>query len=384
MTQVMQIKFNEPVWHDTPYIHPQLRTEVIQDFFDRIELKTQLRTRLAEGSARLTLIQGERRSGKTSMLRLLEYDLKMKPNGDFLPLWLPWQGVDSRDSLANELLESCAFELDMDLPFFVPDGFISDEIVVSALGQLAAESGKTIVFFIDEFDSIVEQSPITEGVGILKLINALITTNFPLNLVMTLVKIPDTASNQMFSKSKTWSLEPFPLEDMKVMLKALMSISGKDLSLSLLPELYRLSGGWPYFAKLLLMSLIGQEESSDLKAALESTIEHPLLERVMDHIYSKHFSWHEQRVVLRLAMSDRQALTAAVLADEAETELAVSNLIQRHYLSRLPNGDICFRIGLLSHWFPQWIRFQEEVETHTNSNPTTGDNLLPLHPGTAS
>lgn len=363
MTQVMQIKFNEPVWHDTPYLHPQLRTETIEDFFDRIELKDQLRTRLSKEDACLTLIQGERRSGKTSLLRLLEHDLKNNPH--FLPLCLPWQGITSRDSLVNELLESCAFELDVDIPFF-PEGSVSDEVFLSALGQLTRKSDKAIIVFVDEFDSIIEQSLPMEGAKILKLINTFITdTNLPFSLVMTLVKKPDLGEGKAFAQHDMWSLLPFPIEDISLMFSTLLALSDQDPKINLIPEIYQLSGGWPYFAKLLMLCLAEQKKDSwDLTSAATAAVNHPLLERAIDHIYSKHFTWQEQSVMLMLALDKGTLSAEAVLAGGVEMETAVSRLIQRNYLKKHANGDIRFRIGLLNYWFPQWIRFHEEVEAH--------------------
>jgi hypothetical protein len=366
MTQVMLIKFNEPVWHDTPFLHPQLHTETIEDFFDRTELKNQLRNRLFQENARLTLIQGERRSGKTSLLRLLEHDLKQVQNGQFLPLWLPWQGISSRDSFVDELLESCAFELDVDIPFFVPEGTVCDEIVLSALAQLTHESDKTILVFIDEFDSIIEQSSPAEGAKILKLIHTLINdTSLPFALVITLVKKPDSGGEQAFAHSKTWPLSPFPIEDLALMFKTLLGLSDQDPKTTFIPEVYQLSGGWPYFAKLLMLSLAEQKTDSwDLAAAVDVAVKNPLFERALDHIYTKHFTWYEQGVMLMLALNKGILLTASITAGGEAMETAVSNLIKRNYLKKKANGDICFRIGLLGYWFPQWIRFQEEVEEH--------------------
>lgn len=384
MTRVMQIKFNEPVWHDAPYLHPQLRTKVIQDFFDRSEIKTKLRTCLVEGNSRLTIIQGERRSGKTSLLRLLEHDLKIKSTSRSLPLWLPWQGVVSRDSLVNELLESCAFELDVDLPFFVPEGSVSDSILISALRQLATDAEKTIVVFIDEFDSIIEQSPPAEGVRILQLITNLITAaDLQFNLVMTIVKVPEIDSALTIHQNEIWTLSPFQLQDLEEMVNALLPLPKGKPETNLISDLYDLSGGWPYFAKLLLMCLAEQEEAPfDLKSALSTALEHPLLERALDHIYTKHFSWAEQYVVLALAMNNNPMSVEKILTLKDDLEIAVVTLVQRHFLERLPNGEIRFRIGLLNYWFPQWIRYQEELENHIGRDAMIREDSVTLYEDT--
>ncbi|MCA9924178.1 MAG: ATP-binding protein, partial [Anaerolineales bacterium] len=250
MNNSMGIKFNEVVWHDTAYMHPQLRKEVGPDFFDRTQLKTMLRAALRDEFSSLLIFRGERRAGKSSLLRLLQHDLVHDPDHAFLPLYVPWQTVFSRAELADEILQSISYELDVDLSDEMAAHSIeSDDGFVAALRELTVVSGKTIVICIDEFDSILEHGTDAEQAKILALVDAVAQADrLPVKFLLTLVWLPDVPTNHAMTRITVPRLAPFSQDDLNEMVSELMAWRVHLLTPDVRAELFRLSGGWPYFA----------------------------------------------------------------------------------------------------------------------------------------
>ena len=115
------IKFNEFVWHDKPYYHPQLRTQVPKDFYDRTGEKAVAERILRSlESRRAIIVVGERRAGKTLFLRLMADRLKRDPSGQFLPIIVPWHGIHSCIELFCEMVQGLCFDLNLEMPMLEP------------------------------------------------------------------------------------------------------------------------------------------------------------------------------------------------------------------------------------------------------------------------
>ncbi|KAA3664982.1 MAG: hypothetical protein DWQ04_02955 [Chloroflexi bacterium] len=364
---VMAIKFNEAVWHDTAYLHPQLRKKVGPDFFDRVQIKSKLKAALRDPQQSLVIFQGERRSGKSSLLRLLENDLEQDANGRFLPLRLSWQSITTRSSMIDEILQSLSFELDVDMPDNTVETCItSDERFINLLRTWGIDAKKTIVVCIDEFDSAIHDGNESERIALLNLVDEMArVTALPVKFLFTLVRRPDCPTSHLLANAHIYRLRPFTPTDLDEMITELMAWQAHLFTATIREQLFQLSGGWPYFAKLLLVCLAEGKPGADwFAAAVEKAIAHPLLEHALNHIYFSHFNEAEKGIMLLLAHQNRHlsAEDVAALTDSQKT--AVSQLTNRHYLTCNRQGDVKYRIGLLKKWFPQWIQFEEEVLSH--------------------
>ena len=130
-----------------------------------------------------------------------------------------------------------------------------------------------------------------------------------------------------------------------------------------LTELYSLSGGWPYFAKLLLYHL--SELSSapgQIQAALAKALTDIGAEATIADIYQTHYSAEEKRLILLLASHGGRLAGSEVGALDASLRAAAKSLKQRGYLAPQDDDGYDFQIGFLAHWFPKWTRYELELE----------------------
>jgi len=85
----LRVKFGEEVWHDESYDGNPA------DFFDRLPAKEQALAILrSPQTQRAVWLVGERRAGKTSLLKLLIQ--KCREEG-FLAIEIPWQSIHSSE-----------------------------------------------------------------------------------------------------------------------------------------------------------------------------------------------------------------------------------------------------------------------------------------------
>jgi AAA-like domain len=374
MVVPIKVKFNEAVWHDKPYCHPQMEIQVERDFYDRDEKKARAETILRSPDGKPVFILGERRSGKTSMLKLLADHLSNDPSGQFVPIPIPWQGIRSHNELAEEIIQGICLGLDKELPNTLQLPRSSHQQDSTTIGEfikvirqlLTPVSSKIVVISIDEFDSILEEVAPTEKYEILRLTLTLAEMNdLPIRLLLTLSRIPEEGSysQQLFSKSQPISLDPFMKEDLDDMVKGILGqpdyVSTQDLQ-----RLFDLSGGWPYFAKLLLECLLNQQpDTRSLDLASEQAIKHTLVEQALNHIYMWHLSDSEKAMMLLLAKQGGHISAEEMSVVGVSLRTGIAELVRRGYVVKDDNdGSYRFRIGFLKEWFPRWVKFDEEVE----------------------
>jgi AAA domain-containing protein len=372
MSNSMMIKFNEAVWHDQPYLHPQLATQVEKDFYGRVEQKERAEAILRSESRKPAIIVGERRAGKTSMLKLLSYRLANDPSGQFVPVLVPWQGIRSRDELAEEILQGICSGLDIEPPDVnhlhgasTQRDATATEFIKTMRQLLAPISNKIVVICIDEFDSIVEEAVQPEKSRILGLMNTLVEiTDLPIRLLLTmsrLMDIPEARSSPLIAKSEQIHLHPFSKADLDAMVKGLL---GQEIPPQDLQRLFELSGGWPYFAKLLLIYLAElTPDETWIDRALGRAIAHAGVELTLENIYTKHFDDGEKALVLLLAQRGSAISTEEMSVVGVSLRTAAAGLAQRDFVSKDDSGSgYHFRVGFLAKWFPKWVKFEEEVE----------------------
>src|SRR5207253_2622295 len=132
---------------------------------------------------------------------------------------------------------------------------------------------ETFLLCIDEFDEILRKIPTPEASKVQGLVLHITEwTNLALKFFFTITRLPeairDAASSPLIGKSEPIRLHPFNAYETSEMVqgllpdRAIISTSGMDW-------LLHMSGGHPYFVKLLLANLL--ERRSPGETALEVT-----------------------------------------------------------------------------------------------------------------
>ena len=365
MIDRVAIRFNEAVWHDQEYMHPQLRVQMPRDFFNCAAEKAQLERIIKTSKHKIAVIAGERRTGKTSLLKLLIDRLERDSSGRFLTIFIPWQGIVSSNALAEEIVFAAHKQMIQTMPGAVApelelhDSANAQEFVAVIRRLLALQPGKTMVIGIDEIDSIMEGALDNEKDRIAALLGPFAeTADLPVRLALAMTRIPEPAlDSRLFELTRQAGkvrLRPFSQEDFNVMVRELLSTH-----ISLLPDqmtrLFELAGGWPYFGKLLLVSFAETPAGEQwLERALATALANPNVDDTLRNIYTRHFDDHEKAVVLLLSQGREPA--------SAELAGAAARLDQRGFLMTRPDGSYAFRVGFMAEWLPRWPKYAEEVE----------------------
>lgn len=365
-----RVKFGPPVWHDQPYVLQNSSLKNERDFYDRNEeLKIALPT-LMEPSIHVPIVViGERRSGKTSLLKLLLH--KLSEDQRFISIYIPWLGINSAPKLMREFLHSLFRELLLDditvkEKINQVNNLIDFQVQVKEI--LGNRTDVIVVFCIDEIDSILLQSDLdqTSKSEIFSLIGFLIESSvFPIKLVLSSTCEPEKFGADYILKTKTENirLKPFPTSDLSEMLNGIL---GNDFQVTDQEQnaLYEVSGGWPYFAKALLYYLVQYSpDGKDLARAISEAIKNDQIIGTWEHIYESHWGDYERAVILFLAKHGGKVTIAEINLNNLNFKIALHQLIERGYIINDAIG-YRLRIGLLQNWLTQWIRFEEQTHRY--------------------
>lgn len=358
----VRVKFGEAVWHDEAYEHPQLKRKIPKDFYDRTDLLEQVGGLLySTASRRPMVLVGERRAGKTSILKLLLHKAQNMENR--IAVETPWAGINAVETLMQEILHGLYYALGLDngdLLARIRELESVAEFHAIMTQFVKSHPGKTFVFGIDEFDSIVlEQVREPQNQSkILTFISSLSeTSSLPIKIVLTSVKrierIESHYSSNLAARSKEFLLKPFSQSDLVAMIKGITdNITDEEIA-----EISSLSGNWPYYAKSILYHLVQiTPNESRLAQAQEKAVES--LVNTWEHVYQRHWSDAERTVILLLAISPEKRLSLPD-AEILNLDNAADRLVERGYLVKDKTG-YGFRIGLLPAWFKRWPRFESE------------------------
>jgi hypothetical protein len=372
----IQFNFDQEVWHTQPYLDPQLHIEVGRDFYDRAEETRQAEAALKSSSdRRAVVIIGDRRSGKTSVLWLLDHRLNTESSGEFISILPPWDDIYTCRDLFNEILHS----LERKLPRgtgFIMDAPVSEEPTTAAMIEqlrhgMSRLGGRTLIIGIDELDSIIQEdlTTVEEKHKILRLTTGLLEANdLPIKLLLTMAHPP--AKFQIMraagldAKAIPIRLKPFSRADLDEMLAGIL---GADAPLSQrdIDQIYQLSGGWPYFAKLLLSSMTDLPPGEQLlEQAIRKAVNHPIVNQALNNLYEFHFDQDAKRIMLLLAQRNNCLGPVELAALGPWANLTLDDLQQRHLVRQQPDGAFAMRVGLLSRWFCAWPRFEREIDRH--------------------
>jgi hypothetical protein len=228
-----------------------------------------------------------------------------------------------------------------------------------------------LILAIDEFDSLLKD--VEEPSAIISLVCALVTnTSLNIQLLLTMSHVPDLLSGTCLEKpvSKAITLRPFSREDMDEMILDIIG-DAQPISSDELQTIYELSGGWPFYAKWLLVGMADLPAGPDqISQALEVAVKIKDVEPRIVDIYSKHFDDDEKALVLLLAECGDYLIASQLEQSGMAMQAAARRLARRGFIRIETDGGCRFRIGLLGPWFRKWTRYDLEVYRRL-------DDLLP-------
>lgn len=359
-----------------------------QDFYDRRAALDQVRQELQDNGKdpqSVVLIRGERRLGKTSFINRIKTIISEEDwNGHrFLISSLEPGAIRTVGELAREMWGSFTrslqeadilpvVELEAAPSFNSP---FSTDSFVHQLTRLGRQlSGVTFIVIMDEFDKMKDIGEI-EFRQMIDLVHTIVEkTEFPVLFFVSLLQpLPSHYGSDI--PFKDIALPPFERTEIESMIRALL-VGYAQPDESALTCIFELSGGQPYFSKLLLSNLYelgaldSERNSFSSEAVIQSVhigVKQQYVLRVLEEIYHWHFSESERRAVLFAAKMNR-ILTKREI-ESLDIGGGCASLERRGYLHQPSKGEYQLRLGLLAHWVEIWPDFQTEWERLRLSPP---------------
>ena len=349
-------------------------------FFGRQAEIEQIERTVLSGTRRPVIVLGERRSGKTSLQRVSADRLETQEQGRLWPLFIEPQGIHSRDQLAQQILERLCSVLGTSLReagLSEATGSVG-QFVDAVANLIGPQNDRTALICVDEFETILDNSPQPEQDKILGLVTHIIEqTDLPLMFFLTMTglakSIQESYRSSFASVAEIIRLHPFDQETTQDMVTELLQ-GQVVLPPAQMARLFQLSGGHPYFSKLLLAKML---ERYPLQEGKTLTVSEDMLDQIVQdaardpradiaikNIYQVHLDESEKSIVLLLAeRGEHERLTLEELSVVGiSLKTAARRLAQRDYLREHQDGSFGFHVGFLRDWLKDWIEFEEEQE----------------------
>jgi len=344
----LRVKFGEEVWHDKP------GEDWERDFFDRIEsYQKALAILRSPDTRRAVWLVGERRAGKTSLLKLL---LSKCQKEGAIAIEVPWQLIHSSADFYQEFLHK--LEQENNTQQRAVD--VSEESFWRVLeGSLKARGWSRLVIGVDELDSILlEQVDERSRKEILGVLMRLVTETPNAKVIVASIRpadrIEQLRASPLVSRSEEIFLTPFDAQDLQEMLQVL----APGLTQEEIEQIIYRSGGWPYCAKAILYHLlqIPADTPSRLERASSQAVE--AIHSTCVHLYRHHWDKNEKQALWLLMNKDRMESEEFQVLD-APLRSAFQGLVRRGYLIE-EGGTYRFRVTLIAAWLKGWT--QRDVE----------------------
>jgi hypothetical protein len=321
-------------------------------------------------------VKGERRAGKTSFIRHLCTALP-EITEEYVCVEIPWNGNNDARWLAREILQAVRLRrylisgaADTLADFKILHLPETPETFVEALREtLAGIAPRRLILAIDEYDSILHESP--EEDEIVSFMTALATSSLDIQLLLTVARVPDILVGTPLAPpaSRLVTLCPFGRTDLDKMILQIVG-EGHPLSPAELEAIYRLSGGWPYYAKLILNGLADQEPGEgQLWHAVNAAAQEESAALRITNVYDIHLDDDEKALLLLLAAGNGSLTAEETVALGANLQESIWRLVERSYVEAVPAGGCSLRIRMLTAWLRHWPRFPLEVERRLSQLP---------------
>ncbi len=336
------------------------------DLFGRAAEIETARQALRARSRQPIVILGERLIGKTSLHQVLARELDQDARKSVLAIFPP--PAYTLALFASEIVESIRADLSL-LGVAAHTPAITARAQAQAMTQaeflllcrqlLSALPHATVVLCIDEFDSLLLKCAKPEQQAILDFTSTLAERgDLPLILLFTMShpteKIGDAYPLRFLAKSFKIPLPPLDAASTAELVLQLLA-SRFEVAESAQKEIWKFSGGHPYFVKLVLQNVLDLHFANQAVKVLTAEMVQQAARRAqssiearfsLTNILSEHFSERENAALKWLATREG---ALAWHQTEAHTD-ALQNLIQREYVEDRAGDGLTFRIGFIRAW----------------------------------
>lgn len=276
-----------------------------EDLFDRVPQLELVRETLASPARRIAVIMGERVTGKTSLLNVVQAWAAEEPGLAVLRL----APVTSRAKLIEEILEGIASEADTSLYELgyrdAVGGLVRSTVVgfTAVARDLSAQVGRTFVVCLDELDSMLVNCPDDRSATeILDFIMHVSNTTLPIRFVFTLTRatpqIMRTDATPFITAARIAELNPWTARETREFVDDLLSpgLAVDDAAHELL---FAEGGGHPYLTKAILQRIVDGASTSvtggvisveQVRAGVAAALAAPEVHLTLFNIVSVHFS----------------------------------------------------------------------------------------------
>lgn len=330
------------------------------DLFDRKAELELIRETIASSSRRIAVIMGERVTGKTSLLNVVQAWANAEPGLAVLRL----APVTLRSKLIEEILEGMASEADTSLYGLgyrdKSGGFTRSTVVgfAAVAAELSAQAARMFVVCLDELDSMLVNCPDDQSANeILDFIMYVSNASLPIRFIFTLTRatpqIMRADSTPFITAARIADLTPWTKQETREFVEWLMSPSFcvDDAAHDLL---FAEGGGHPYLTKAILQRIVDDARADPADNAITADRVHgavaaalvaPEVHLTLKNILNAHISPDELHILQRLAKTARPL----AVGEFASAMPAVNEMCRRHYVRSTPVGYVlAFR--LLGRW----------------------------------
>ncbi len=367
---------------DRVFPHPVPKNCRDGDFLNRRRELATAQAVLSQTTRKPLLVRGERCIGKTSLLNRIRRWLELPPQSErFRAVAIEPGSLTSWQEFAQELWDgvlSCVEEATGEAfaHLRVPREIRTFGLFLGDLRRLlACLPNITLVIFLDELDKIKRHADSLQQTKILSLIRHLVESeDLPLAFVISVLReLPGQEGLGSPLAVEEVALHPLEQEDARAMVGAVLG-SQAYVPADALDWLYRVTGGHPYFLKLLLAMACDLLEpgasfpvlaAEDLRRAMcaASPARRKQLNDVLQSVYREYLNDSEREVLLWLTTKADGSLRAEELQTAVgRLRAAAETLIERGYLLRASDGGCRLRLAWLRDWLRSWPEYQSEVE----------------------
>ncbi len=326
-----------------------------------------------------SVILGERRIGKTSLQNVALQGICRAEEPRFIPVWVEPRGIASLDDLGGAIIQSFSYQtgknpaaldlLDRDWPFHLDYPNQIDPVIDQMGGQ---DRLSVFLLCVDEFDEILRNAG-AEIERIDAFLHHLARPDSRLVPFLTMTRMPDTIegsySTPFTELAEVIDLGPWEKAELHALLVDLLGGGPAAVSAHFTDRVFDISGGHPFFAKLLLANLLerqsGQLEGAALDEALRDSLSDPRVAYPLENLYHVHFNEVEKELLLLVAKRDHGVLKQELKAAGTMWLTAAGRLVERHYFSEDRNR-FDLRIAYLRPWLRNWVEFEEELDHYSS------------------
>jgi DNA-binding winged helix-turn-helix (wHTH) protein len=358
------------------------------DLFDRASQLELIQESVASPTRRIVVIMGERVTGKTSLLNIVQAWAATQPGLAVLRL----APVTSRSELVEEILEGMASQLDTSLYGLgyrdATGTFIRSTVLgfSAVAAELSTQRQRTFLICLDELDSMLVNCPDDQSATeILDFILYISNTSLPIKFLFTLTRatrqIMRADATPFTTAARIADLTPWNEQETWEFIEWLIS-PNLVVDASAHKLLFAEGGGHPYLTKAILQrivdaagacpanSVISEEQ---VRAGVVEALSTPEVHFTLYNIVTVHFSPGELLVLHKLAKAP-----GPLASDEFVSSMqALSELRRRHYVRNVENGFV-LAFGLLGRWLLGQAPTSDDRDGHRERGTGTGIPRLRL------